>query len=1409
MSCCIESIREQKTKACTKLASNLLQMHKLNHCRKQLLKINGRVAKLAHGETIAIYSSGGSLKADFLFEEKVMEKYISVILVGKFLNFGKTGNLNGTGMGVIFSKEKRILYIGEVRGLRGGSINFSDYEDYNKLVESIKDIEISHVTSDLKSLLSTMVLENSKIIYMSDLNLPKDISETLTDLVKFLNVNFSISKNDLNNLKTQLIEILPEKCYWEFLEMFLEFYFIRRLPVFASRKIIKAFTQGYKAEDILKLFTKYQITDDILSNEIESRETMFCSKYSSLIYEDDDDDDILEWDLITWINQILEKKNKSNNSLFQLLDKNNKFFERKFLSFRDPNTQKTIIADYIEDFKKSAQNIIIKFSGLNSMTIIPSENQIQIESNLYKELALSDSLYNIKPSSNPQHTPINEITISKASQSICPGRYNLIRLKDTNKSKKKFLFIKVVEYILQKFKLENNKNTYIVKIYLLKENSKLMRIKILKNKVVIAEYFSYEEMDKCIRVSLIDKNIICESMSTLIPYIIIDFYEDTNRRKIQQLAIIKDQLEKLRIKLINNEVKRSQILDEYINERLTRLTPEFISRLEDDSFMIGKLLQGLITKYKEELDITKTPEEILLKLALQAQYEMAVSKKDSVDVQQIMELLSESKQYTDEIKGKSIVILLGSTGSGKSTTSCYLMKAKMESLISRFGEEVIEIKNKEEIDNYPKIGQSIGTSETLYARGYKLNISPKNKAPMEMMLCDCPGFRDTRGTEYELCTNLSIDKAIKSAQCIKGAILVIQYTAFLQDRGQPVLESFQNLIDIIPSLLEEKSLLDSVFILITKVGDIKINADTITERIRTHTNEIETLMKNQSVNYDASSVLEYKHRMWSKIQQINAAKHLFIVKIEDRRQRTKILNAIYKSQNINNSKFNSAIVSKELYKKYADFIEIETHSWIKIVFPKFLDQMPKTIFKYQQDLENNNKSIENNYSQIANKKKQIELNISKINQLNEKINKIKGYEQMFKKNLISSDDVQKILESENIKRQEKNPSEFLMNRINDLQQIKKDHQERVMQAENEIIKMRKQIKNSLDDKENFVLKKQDLESGLTTEVLYTLKYDPDETIEGFRSKPGAREQSISEMRELRDDEYAERDCNFGLAKNYIGPLHHTVWLDKSYRIVPKNNQEEFFRYGNETFSEGKSYKAIIEGNDFVIDLTPKASPDGKRMIWPVKTTWVGRADKIPFVKISHSIPNIDFNEATINNIDSQIKNVNKLILEYEHDIKRYEKTKNEQENKLKLAIDSLNKEEEKFKENKRKECVTELTQLLSIKMGELKNIEEYNKGHNNDIIDLEKDINKFREENKIFQEEIVQLKKERKFMALSIYDHLDVLKNLLEFCDSLNYGTLGQVRNESLESAKEYIAVYSQKIEMIKNEVFQELKLVR
>jgi hypothetical protein len=64
------------------------------------------------------------------------------------------------------------------------------------------------------------------------------------------------------------------------------------------------------------------------------------------------------------------------------------------------------------------------------------------------------------------------------------------------------------------------------------------------------------------------------------------------------------------------------------------------------------------------------------------------------------------------------------------------------------------------------------------------------------MLCDNPGFHDTRGSIYEICTNLSIDQAVKVCRNIKAIVLVMPYTVFALDRAN-------HLIDLV-ELMEQR-----------------------------------------------------------------------------------------------------------------------------------------------------------------------------------------------------------------------------------------------------------------------------------------------------------------------------------------------------------------------------------------------------------------------------------------------------------------------------------------------------------------------------------------------------------------------------------------------------------------------------
>lgn len=88
---------------------------------------------------------------------------------------------------------------------------------------------------------------------------------------------------------------------------------------------------------------------------------------------------------------------------------------------------------------------------------------------------------------------------------------------------------------------------------------------------------------------------------------------------------------------------------------------------------------------------------------------------------------------------------MGNSGSGKSTSVCYLLGHKLKTDKNKAGDTIVQLQNKWD-ESKPRIGQGLAESETLYVEAYKL-LDPPNDG---VIFCDCPGFGDTRGKEAEL-----------------------------------------------------------------------------------------------------------------------------------------------------------------------------------------------------------------------------------------------------------------------------------------------------------------------------------------------------------------------------------------------------------------------------------------------------------------------------------------------------------------------------------------------------------------------------------------------------------------------------------------------------------------------------------
>lgn len=86
-----------------------------------------------------------------------------------------------------------------------------------------------------------------------------------------------------------------------------------------------------------------------------------------------------------------------------------------------------------------------------------------------------------------------------------------------------------------------------------------------------------------------------------------------------------------------------------------------------------------------------------------------------------------------------------------------------------------------------------------------------------VVLCDNPGFHDTRGTEYEICTSMSLDLAVEKSKSLRAIVLIIPYGNFINDKANAVLALVETMKQRFPEILEKGTESHKAFhILITK-----------------------------------------------------------------------------------------------------------------------------------------------------------------------------------------------------------------------------------------------------------------------------------------------------------------------------------------------------------------------------------------------------------------------------------------------------------------------------------------------------------------------------------------------------------------------------------------------------------------
>ena len=196
----------------------------------------------------------------------------------------------------------------------------------------------------------------------------------------------------------------------------------------------------------------------------------------------------------------------------------------------------------------------------------------------------------------------------------------------------------------------------------------------------------------------------------------------------------------------------------------------------------------------------------------------------------MFELYDLTEKESKQVENEDIVLLLGHTGAGKSTTIHFLAGAQMD-YDKKTGHIYPKTTPISQLRNI-RIEFKMAESVTRFISAVPMNLAESNifiKRKNKIILCDSPGFDDSAGAEVDVANGLGIVKAVENAKSVK-ILLAIGYGDIDQARMKGIKNVAVNLSNIVPNyqdFLED----GSIQVFFTKLKDEHRNESMVKEWI--------------------------------------------------------------------------------------------------------------------------------------------------------------------------------------------------------------------------------------------------------------------------------------------------------------------------------------------------------------------------------------------------------------------------------------------------------------------------------------------------------------------------------------------------------------------------------------------------
>jgi len=139
-----------------------------------------------------------------------------------------------------------------------------------------------------------------------------------------------------------------------------------------------------------------------------------------------------------------------------------------------------------------------------------------------------------------------------------------------------------------------------------------------------------------------------------------------------------------------------------------------------------------------------------------------------VDFGELVRIIESSKETEEDLRGKDVILLIGLTGAGKTTTILYLSGVRMEKVKAQIGGKCLA--PKDEIPpNLVRFATS-ASNESCTKHVQAITVS-SSMTPSEIVICDTPGFNDSGGAVADLANGHATINAIRCCKSVRPVFL--------------------------------------------------------------------------------------------------------------------------------------------------------------------------------------------------------------------------------------------------------------------------------------------------------------------------------------------------------------------------------------------------------------------------------------------------------------------------------------------------------------------------------------------------------------------------------------------------------------------------------------------------------------